>query len=368
MSLTLTPPAAAIPFRPSGTFSLGVEEELLMVSPGSFRSARGADAVLARLAPADGTIAGEVSDGVLALATPVCAGAGEAAAALARLRAEARAAVDLIGAGVHPLERFGDVLLRDGERPALIAESLRGLVRQAPRCGVRIHVGMPDGDTAVRALNGLRPWIPLLQALAANSPYWYGEDSGLASARSVISGSFPRSGIPRAFADYDDYAATVGELVTLGDCPDFSYCWWDVRPHPGLGTLEIRACDAQSSLESLTGLVALAHCLAVHAATEEPEPGPSPEALAEISFGAVRDGLDARLPLEGRLVPASHVARHAVALAAAYAGDLGCWEELMLVHRIVEGGNGADRRRADARRGGVRELLHGLVAETAAMP
>src|SRR3954453_3573800 len=204
--------------------------------------------------------------------------------------------VRLLGAGGHPTGRFGDVRLRDGGRYELIGDSMRALMRQTPHCGVHVHVGMPDGETAVRAANGMRAWIPLLQALGANSPFWYGRDSGLASARSVICNSFPRAGIPRAFADYADYAVTVEELCLLGECEDYTFLWWDVRPHPRLGTLEIRALDAQSSLEDLAGLVALIHCLAVHEATTAPRGrGPSPEEVRELSFRACRDGLQARL-------------------------------------------------------------------------
>jgi carboxylate-amine ligase len=276
--------------------------------------------------------------------------------------------VQLLGAGVHPLARFGDVRLRDSERYGLISSTMRVLMRQTPHCGVHVHVGMPDGETAVRACNGMRTWLPLLQALGANSPYWYGADSGLASARSVICNSFPRSGIPREFADYDDFASTVEELRALGECPDYSFLWWDVRPHPRLGTLEIRALDAQSSLEDLASLVALIHCLAVHEAAAPRRPAPGPEAVRELSFRAARDGLDAQLGLGDRLLAARDLARHAVAVAAAYAADLGCWDELMRLHRLLDTGNGAQRQRCDERHGGMRLVLRRLADETAGRP
>jgi glutamate---cysteine ligase / carboxylate-amine ligase len=257
------------------------------------------------------------------------------------------------------------VRLRDGDRYQQIAETMRALMRQTPHCGVHVHVGMPDAETAVRACNGMRKWIPLLQALSANSPFWYGGDSGLASTRSVICNSFPRAGIPREFADYDDFASTVEELRALGECPDYSFLWWDVRPHPSLGTVEIRALDAQSSLEDLAGLVALIHCLAVHEAGAGPQDAPGPEALRELSFRAARDGLEAQLTLGGRLQPARVLARQAIAVAAAYAADLGCWDELMLLHGMLENGNGAQRQRRDERQGGMRLVLGRLADETA---
>src|SRR3954454_9282913 len=318
-------------FHACDRFSLGVEEELLMVSPGSLQPSGGTDAVLGRVDPPVGTIAGEISDGILELITPVCEDAGQAVDILAGLRREAGRHVTLLGAGVHPLARFGDVRLRGGARYDQIGDTMRAVMRQTPHCGVHVHVGMPDGEGAVRACNGMRRWIPLLQALGANSPYWYGRDSGLASARSVICNSFPRAGIPREFAGYEDFASTVEDLRGLGECPDYSFLWWDVRPHPRLGTLEIRALDAQSALEDLAGLVALIHCLVVHEAGARPQRTPSSEALRELSFRAVRDGLDAQLALEGRVLPARALARQAIAVAAAYAADLGCWDELMLL-------------------------------------
>jgi carboxylate-amine ligase len=360
-SLALTP----LSFKGSRHFSLGVEEELIAVDPGTLLPCGGTDTVLARAGLPPEQVTGEVTDGVLELRTPVCDDAGEAVGVLGALRARLSEVTPLVGAGVHPLARFADVELRGGERYELIDRSLRSLMRQTPHCGVHVHVGMPDGETAVRACNGLRTWIPLLQALGANSPYWYGRDSGLASARSVICSSLPRSGIPRAFADYADYAATVEELRALGECPGDSYLWWDLRPHPRFGTIEIRALDSQSSLEDLAALVALIHCLAVHEASH-PRRGrtPGPEALRELSFRAVRDGLDARLALEGSLRPVREVAYHAIAVASAYAADLGCWDELMLLHRLLERGNGARRQRAHALEGGVDLMLRRLVDET----
>src|SRR3954454_3670131 len=357
-----------LPFCGSTDFSLGVEEELHMAAPMSLRPYGGTDAVLACLQPEVGSIAGEVSDGVLECITPVCERTGQAIEVLDRLRAEAGDRVALLGTGVHPLGRFGDVELRSGERYEQIGETMRGVMRQTPHCGVHVHVGMPDGETAVRASNGMRAWIPLLQALGANSPYWYGRDSGLASARSVICNSFPRAGVPRAFADYSDFALTVEQLRGLGECSDYSYLWWDVRPHPRLGTLEIRAVDAQSSLDDLAGLVALVHCLAVHEGTAPPTRGSGNEVLRELSSRACRDGLEARLLLDGTLRPVREVACHAIELASAYAADLGCWDELMSLHDLIEAGNGAIRQRRHEREGGLRLLLRRLADETLGTP
>jgi glutamate---cysteine ligase / carboxylate-amine ligase len=335
------------------------------VAPDTLAPKHATDALLEQGDWRAGHAAGEISDGVIELITPVCTRAGEAAATLRELRAEASAhGIALIGAGLHPSAGFGDVRHRAGARYELIAGSMRGVMRQTPHCGVHVHVGMPAADTAIRACNGMRKWIPLLQALGANSPFWYGQDSGLASARSVLCNSFPRSGIPRAFVDYEDFEDTVRDVQLVGDCPDYSLIWWDVRPHPRLGTLEIRALDAQSSPDDLAALVALAHCLAVHEADAPPTRDIGPEALRSMSFAANRDGLGARVPFDGAMLPVQNAAVLALALVGHQAVELGCWDELMLVQRLLERGNGASRQRRAAATTGISGALRMLAAET----
>jgi glutamate---cysteine ligase / carboxylate-amine ligase len=353
------------PFHEGSMFTLGVEEELHLVVPGTLEPLLATDALLAHSDCEAGHVAGEICDGVIELITPVSARAGEAVTTLRELRADTTGhGVGLIGAGLHPSASFGDVRHRSGPRYDLIADSMRGVMRQTPHCGVHVHVGMPDAETAIRTCNGMRKWIPLLQALGANSPFWYGRDSGLASARSVICNSFPRSGIPRAFAGYDDFEATVHDLQLVGDCPDYSLIWWDVRPHPRLGTLEIRALDAQSSTDDLAALVALAHCLAVHEASAPAERDIGPEALRAMSFAANRDGLDGRVPFDGAMVPTRNAAVLALALVGHQAVELDCWEELMLVQRLLERGNGAVRQRQAAAAAGIPAAVRMLAAET----
>jgi glutamate---cysteine ligase / carboxylate-amine ligase len=175
---------------------------------------------------------------VIEFVTPVCVRSGDAVEVVSAMRAEAaRRGVALLGAGVHPDEPFGDVRHRSGRALPVHRGLDARVMRQTPHCGVHIHVGMANANTAIRACNGMRKWIPLLQALGTNSPFWYGQDSGLASARAVISNSFPAQGIPRVFSAYADFERTVAELAPLGDCPDYSHIWCDVRPHPRLGTL-----------------------------------------------------------------------------------------------------------------------------------
>jgi carboxylate-amine ligase len=170
--------------------------------------------------------------------------------------------------------------------------------------------------------------------------------------------------IPRAFAGWEDYATTVSAWVAAGELPDYTYLWWDIRPHPRLGTVEVRAMDAQSRLGTVTGLAALVHALAVacadgHGYVE------SAEALTESSFRAGRDGLDATIWWCGRLYPVLEVAQDVLALARPYARDLGGADALEEIERVLRDGNGADRMRDAHAAGGMPAVLRRLVAEAA---
>jgi glutamate---cysteine ligase / carboxylate-amine ligase len=250
-------------FGSSTPFRVGVEEELFSVDPRTLAITPGVDAILGAARFCGGHGCGEISDGMIELVSEVCDGGPGGAAALRALRAQAvEAGATLLAAGLHPTHAFGDVVHRTGGRYDYVSHSTRSLLRQTPHCGLHVHVGMPDAETAIRVCNGLRKWIPLLQALGANSPFWHGRDSGLASARSVICRSLPRSGVPRHFHGYEDFAACADDICAAGEIDDYTYFWWDIRPHPRVGTVEIRAIDVQASLRDLEGLVTLVHGLA----------------------------------------------------------------------------------------------------------
>jgi carboxylate-amine ligase len=357
-------------FGRSGGFTLGVEEELLLVDPSSHALAHEASAILERVAAGahagEGWVSPDTYEALVELASPICASAPQAREAIAGLRGRVReAGGEPIGAGIHPDGAFGDVRHVDSERYRCIADSMRGLLRRTPTCALHVHVGMPDADTAIRVFNRLRAYLPLLQGLAANSPFWHGKDSGLASARSALFRGYPRAEVPRAFADFDDYADTVQEVVAAGELEDYTFLWWDVRPHPRLGTVEVRAMDSQSRVSDVAALSAFVHALAVDAAQRvKGEQPPRREALAESSFRASRDGLDASILHDGGLRPLREVAAATLARARPIARDLGGADELDGIERILREGNGADRQRAALAGGGMRAVLRGLVAET----
>lgn len=364
------PISAAIPavnFGAAADFALGIEEELILVDPVTHGLEHSAVEVLARLAvpPAEGAALPEAFAALVELTSPVSGDAGEAAASLAVLRGHLRSVgATTIGAGLHPNGAFGDVVHYPSERYRMIAKEMRGLMTRTPTAALHVHVGMPDAEAAIRAYNGLRAHLPLLQALAANSPFWHGLDSGLASARAQVFRALPRSEIPAAFASFDEYAESVEQLAAAGTLPDYTFLWWDIRLHPVLGTVEVRSMDSQSSLADVAGLGALVHALARRAA-EEHGPWEHRDALMESSFRAARDGLDATLWHDGALRPVPEIARATVELALPYARELGSDAALEEIERLLLDGNGAARRRAAFARGGMIELLAELAEETA---
>jgi glutamate---cysteine ligase / carboxylate-amine ligase len=226
---------------------------------------------------------------------------------------------------------------------------------------------MPDAETAIRAFNGLRRELPLLLALAANSPFRHGRDTGLASAREVSLREWPRSGVPRAMRNFADFREVSGLLTRAADVPDYTYFWWKLRPHPRLGTVEIRALDAQTSLSDTAALVALVHCLARDAADLRPGLDPPPELIEEGIFRAARFGVDAQLPdAHGTLRPVSEILEHTLARVENRAHELGCVEELALLPELLQRGGGASTQRAIHKIAGIDVLVQQLTQLTAA--
>ncbi len=333
------------------------------------RQANSSAAILERLGPVDGTVERELHACEIELITDVCASAGEAVGTIGGMRRAVTATgAGLLGAGTHPGATEDDAEITDKERYERIRDLL-GDAAATPVAGLHIHVGMPDAETAIRAFNGLRRHLPLLEALAANSPFRHGRDTGLASAREMTMRGWPRSGVPRAMRDYDDFCETSALLCRAADVPDYTWFWWKVRPHPRLGTVEIRALDVQASLEDTAALVALTHCLARHAADPDAETAPDPpaELLEEGSFRAARFGVRADLPgPDGALRPVAAWLDEALELARPHAEDLDCAEELEGVCALLEAGGGAARQRAAYEIAGMDALLRGLTEITGA--
>ncbi len=354
-------------FGRAAPFALGVEEELLLLDPGSGMLAHRSSRLVPQVEAPEGTVMHDVYEALVETASPISRNAIEGVRSLERLRGAIRdAGGTLAGAGIHPASEFGDAPHVVNERYREIGEQMRGLLRRTPTCALHIHVGMPDPETAIQAFNRLRQQLPVLQALAAHSPYWHGIDSGFQTARAQLFRGYPRADIPRAFADWEDYATSMDAIVEAAGVEDYTFFWWDLRPHPKLGTLEIRAMDAQARLDSVRGLAALVHGLALAAAHEPEAAAPLPrEMLVESSFRAGRDGLAATVWHEGALRPITERVAAALELARPYARDVGAEPALEEIERIVREGNGADRMRAAHAEGGMPRVLHRLITESA---
>jgi carboxylate-amine ligase len=346
-------------------FSVGVEEELFLVDPVSGRQVNASAAVHDRLGSVAGTVERELHACQIELITDVCRSAAEAVGALDRLRRSVLATgTGLLGAGTHPSATEGEAEITDKDRYERIRDLLGDAVA-TPVAGLHIHVGMPDAESAIRAFNGLRRHLPLLQALAANSPFRHGRDTGLASAREVTIRAWPRSGVPRAMRDFADFAATTRLLTRAADVPDYTWFWWKLRPHPRLGTVELRALDVQASLDDTASLVALVHCLARHAAEADPRPDPPVEVLEEGAFRAARFGVAARLPdAEGHLRSVSELLDAALELARLHADELQCADQLDRLTEVLAGAGGAGRQRAVYEIAGLDALLRELTRAT----
>lgn len=352
-------------FGTSEPFTLGIEEELLLVDPETRRLSPVATEVLAAMDADERAASHEVYAASVELRSSPHPDAEAAAREVAGLRAAARGAgATLIGAGVHPAGDLGDVPLVDHERYRLVGGSMRGLVRRTPECALHVHVGMPDAQTAIQVFNGMRSYLPMLVALSANSPMWFGQDSGLASARFALVRSYPRRVVPRAFEDLDDYARAIAAVTQAGGLSDYTYVWWDVRLHPRLGTIELRELDAQSRIGDAEAIAAFVQALTRHLAEHPHDEQPS-EAIAESSFRASRDGVDATLLHDGELRPVRDLVRRTLEELSPAARELAGERALGGIERLLGEGGGAGRQRAALERGGIDALLDQLVRETA---
>ncbi len=351
-------------------FSLGVEEELFLVDPVTGRQTNTSDAVLRRLEDQNERFERELHACQVELISGVHRSAAEAVRELGELRRTVvRTGAGILASGTHPSAEEGDALITDKER----YERIRYLLGDAvltPVGGLHIHVGMPDPGTAIRAFNGLRRDLPLLQALAANSPFRHGRDTGLASSRELSLRAWPRSGAPRALRDFADFEEMSRLLTRAADVPDYTWFWWKLRPHPRLGTVEIRSLDAQTSLADAGSLAALVHCLARDAVDRGPETDPPPELVEEGLFRAARFGVRGELPdADGRPRPVSELLDGALNRAARWASELNCAEELGRLPDLLRDGGGAGSQRASHEIAGidavVRDLLQATMAPSA---
>lgn len=355
--------------------TIGVEEEFMLLDPATLAPVpRAGDAVLALR---DSVFSGSALDGgkvtpeffpsQIEYATPVCSSASEAHASLTAFRAALSAwAADagLIAAGVGtPYRVDPDAHVSQEDRYTDIASHFGLIVPDHQINGLHVHVGVADRDAAVRGLNRLRPWLPTLLALSANSPYWNGADTGFASWRAIHSRRWTTHGIPPPFRDAADYDARTAALRGIGGTTDSGTLNWVARPSEHFPTVEVRVFDAQLDAETSVALAALVRGL-VTSDDHVAAPAPAPELIDAALWHAARDGLDGDLvdARDGSIRPAAAVVQALIDAASTGLADHGDEECVRAtVERVLREGNGATSQR-DAVTGRALEKLAAVVA------
>jgi carboxylate-amine ligase len=358
--------------HPLGPYTVGIEEEVMLLQPKAWSLAHRIETVLPRIPPEVANQAtAETHGSAVELQTGVHSEVGTATAEQAMLRERLDATLKPLQlraacAGTHPFAIWQEIAISAGDRYQFVYGSMRELARREPTFALHVHVGVPEPEAAIRVANRMRVHIPILLALSANSPFWQGRDTGLASARTPLFQAFPRVGIPEAFDSYEHYVEAVDLLIRCDAVPEPTFLWWDVRPQPRFGTVEVRIMDAQTSVEATACLVALTQCLARLEAEEgfvsETMVALAP-VIAENRFLAARDGIEAELidpDLERRL-PVPDLVEDLLVACRPHAQDLGCEAELEAVRELARS-NGASKQIAESHR--VR-TLPGLVASLA---
>jgi carboxylate-amine ligase len=355
------------------SLTVGAEEELMLVDPHDGLLVGEIEHVLRR-AGGDERFQAEFRTAQVELVTRPCLSAADVGRELAVARLDLDDAIGpalaTIACGAHPTAP-GPGPVTDGDRYRALARDNPWAGRTMLTCGLHIHVAVAGAERALAVYNALRSYLPELAALAGNSPFSAGAASGLSSTRMQLNRALARHGVPPAFADWDAYADFTTWARVGGAIPDASYHWWDVRLHPGFGTIELRACDTQTELDDAVALVALAQALVAWLAERhdagEQLPVHDGYRIAESLWlaghlGASRDILDLESGL--RRSVADRVAELTDVLGPT-AAELGTEDELTRLAALAET-TGADRQRLVVRAVGIDGLPGWLAAETIA--
>jgi carboxylate-amine ligase len=335
------------------SYTVGIEEELMILDAGSLELTNAIETML-EAAPA-GEIKPELMESVLEISTDPCANTAEAGAQLRALRRQVRETADAKGlaigsAGTHPFAMWENQRIVARPRYRDLISALRFVARQEIIFGQHVHVGVDSPDKAVHVANGMRVHVPVLLALSANSPFWRTDLTGLASSRTPIFRAFPRVGIPPYYRDWADYERRIEFMIESRVIQDYTYLWFDVRPHPNFGTVEVRVMDGQTRVEHALALTAMVQAM-VKELSEHFDAGETLsdypyEMLDENKWLAARHGLDGELvdlPSSER-VSSRELARRLYDRLKDHAQDLGSAGELEGIVDLLENGNGAARQ------------------------
>jgi glutamate---cysteine ligase / carboxylate-amine ligase len=324
-------------FGRSAPWSLGIEEEVMILDAGTLDLAPGVEALVAAAEGRElpGVLKMELLASMVELATDVCPGPQEALLALRELRAAAddgakANGLRLAAAGTHPFSLPQAQDIAPDPRYREFVEYAGVSARRQAVCGLHVHVGMPGPEECMHALEGVLPWLPLVLALSANSPFLAGEETGLASARAEVLALLPRAAAPPVFASYEEWEAFVERFVRIGLADGYTRFWWDIRPHPRFGTLEIRSPDQPTAVVLTAALAALLQALCVTVLDGEPPVPANRGDYAQNRWAALRFGPRAELihPDGERLVPVPELAEELLALVGPAAQELGTVDHL----------------------------------------
>ena len=371
-------------FGQSDPYTLGVEEEYMLLDAETFDLVQHIDTVLDAVEghEFESRINTELMQSVLEIATPVCRTAGDVEQELRKLRGYvvgvAREKGLRVGsAGTHPFSLFERQRITARDRYRNLVDQLQYVARRELIFGMHVHVAVDDCEKAIQIVNGLLVELPTLLALSASSPFWRGEPTGLSSSRQMVFAAFPRSGPPPRFKDYADYAEVVGQLEKTGCIADYTHIWWDIRLHPKWGTVEVRICDAVTRVEDAVAITAYCQALVklYSEMYDRREPIPSFHRIltTENKWLAARYGLEAPVMdlATGRRnrVPVAQLVRRRLRDLEPHARDLGAERELEGIREILGRGNGSDRqlRVFNANRDIV-EVVEEIAAATEATP
>ena len=346
-------------FGKTKPYTLGVEEEYMLLDPDTFDLVQHIDTFLAAVAghELEAQMKAELMQSVLEIATPVCDTPADVDRELRKLReyvtsVASQKSLRVGSAGTHPFSLFEKQSITARDRYRALVDQMQYVARRELIFGLHIHVAVDDAEKAIQVVNGLLVELPLLLALSASSPFWRGQATGLASTRQLVFAAFPRSGPPPRFRDYADYAEVVGQLEKTGCIADYTHIWWDIRPHPRLGTVEVRICDSVSRVEHAVALAAYCQAL-VKLYSERFDRGEEIRSYhriltSENKWLAARYGLEAPLmdlATEARnRVPVAQLIRRRLKELAPHAKELGSEDALEGIREILSGGNGADRQ------------------------
>lgn len=369
-----------IPFRSSERASLGVEWELQLIDRATRELAPGANEILEQLRPEGAEehpkAKHELLQSTVEIITGVCTTVAEAKADLAGTLAEVAAAAEqrglgLMCAGTHPFTDWQSQLISPKERYLELVERMQWMARRMQIFGVHVHVGVRAPEKIIPIVNALCQYIPHFLALSSSSPFWVGCDTGLASARTKIFEGMPTAGLPYQLADWAEFEDYMETLISTKSIESVREVWWDVRPHPDFGTVELRICDGLPTLDEIGAVAALAQCLVEQFDTQLDRgytlPTPASWVLRENKWRASRYGLDADIVVDekGTVRPVRQAIVDLVEELRPTAKRLDCEAELADVLRVLEVGASYQRQRAvaAAHDGKLEPVVDSLLAE-----